>query len=210
MKRKRIRRSRDDRGVALLSALFVMLLMSAITAGFVALVITDTKVRSLDSTRTQAFYAVHAGLEKLTADLGDLFAANVAPERRRDQRDCHHRAQHARRDLGRARWIERLPDRLPDRRRGQPAGLGHDGELGAVSGPGRSRDAVPDDRDRAPGRRHRGEPHAHPADRRDSGLPVRHLLGKRPQLLRRPRTSTSAAACTRMPTCSSRRATATP
>src|SRR5690606_11701382 len=48
-------------------------------AGFTALVITDTRVRELDSTRTQSFYAVHAGLEQLTADLGDLFANNVAP-----------------------------------------------------------------------------------------------------------------------------------
>lgn len=72
---------RDDReqGAALLSALMVMLLMAGVTAGFTALVITDTRVRELDSTRTQSFYAVHAGLEQLTADLGDLFANNVAP-----------------------------------------------------------------------------------------------------------------------------------
>jgi hypothetical protein len=77
---RRIARARtDERGAALLSSLLVMLLMAGVTAGFTALVITDTKVRSLDSARTQAFYAVHAGLEKLTADLGDLFAVNVAP-----------------------------------------------------------------------------------------------------------------------------------
>jgi hypothetical protein len=68
-----------EQGIALLSALLVMLLMAGVTAGFTALVITDTRVRMLDSTRTQSFYAVHAGLEQLTADLGDLFAANVAP-----------------------------------------------------------------------------------------------------------------------------------
>jgi hypothetical protein len=77
---RRLRRStRDERGAALLTALLVMLLMAAVTAGFTALVITDTRVRSLDSTRTQAFYAVHAGLEKLTADLGDLFTTNYSP-----------------------------------------------------------------------------------------------------------------------------------
>jgi hypothetical protein len=32
------------------------------------------------STRTQSFYAIHAGLEQLTADLGDLFAANEYPD----------------------------------------------------------------------------------------------------------------------------------
>jgi hypothetical protein len=76
--RQNMRDGRDT-GAALLSALLVMLLMAGITAGFVAMVITDTRVRELDSTRTQSFYAVHAGLEQLTADLGDLFASNVAP-----------------------------------------------------------------------------------------------------------------------------------
>jgi hypothetical protein len=56
-----------------------MLLMAGVAAGFAALVITDTRVRALDNSRTQAFYAVHAGLEQLTSDLGDLFANNVAP-----------------------------------------------------------------------------------------------------------------------------------
>jgi hypothetical protein len=79
MKMQRLRRPKDDRGAALLSSLLVMLLMAGVTAGFTALVITDTRVRALDSTRTQSFYAVHAGLEKLTSDLGDLFSGNVAP-----------------------------------------------------------------------------------------------------------------------------------
>lgn len=77
--RTRCSRAHGERGAALITALLVMLLMSAVTAGFTALVITDTRVRALDSSRTQSFYAVHAGLEKLTADLGDLFAATVAP-----------------------------------------------------------------------------------------------------------------------------------
>jgi hypothetical protein len=72
-------RFESETGAAVVTTLMVMLLMAAITAGFTALVITDTRVRTLDGTRTQAFYAVHAGLEKLTSDLGDLFSANVAP-----------------------------------------------------------------------------------------------------------------------------------
>ncbi len=78
-KTSRTRRPRDERGAAVLTALLVMLLMAGVTAGFTALVITDTRVRALDTSRTQAFYAVHAGLEKLTSDLGDLFSNNVAP-----------------------------------------------------------------------------------------------------------------------------------
>jgi hypothetical protein len=72
-------RTKKEEGAALLSALMVMLLMAGVTAGFTALVITDTRVRVMDSTRTQSFYAVHAGLEQLTARLGDLFSTNVAP-----------------------------------------------------------------------------------------------------------------------------------
>jgi hypothetical protein len=74
-------RPRDDResGAAVVSAMFVLVLMAGLTAGLTALIITDTKVRSLDGTRTQAFYVAHAGLERLTSDLGDLFETNYAP-----------------------------------------------------------------------------------------------------------------------------------
>lgn len=68
-----------ERGSAMLTSLLVLVLMAGIAAGLTALVITDTQVRSLDGTRVQAFYTAHAGLEKLTADLGDLFSVNFAP-----------------------------------------------------------------------------------------------------------------------------------
>ncbi|HUL75589.1 MAG TPA: hypothetical protein VLT86_20920 [Vicinamibacterales bacterium] len=77
--RRRIFKQADDAGAALTGAMLVTLLMAAITAGFTALVITDSRVRYLDGTRTQAFYTAHAGLEKLTADLGNLFDTNFAP-----------------------------------------------------------------------------------------------------------------------------------
>ncbi len=69
----------SDSGMAVVSALLVMILMAGIAAGLMALVVTDARVRALDGTRTQAFYTAHAGLEKLTSDLGDLFSVNVAP-----------------------------------------------------------------------------------------------------------------------------------
>jgi hypothetical protein len=71
--------SRNDTGAALISSLLILVLMAGLTAGLTALVITDTRVRMLDNTRTQSFYVAHAGLEKLTADLGDLFSSNFAP-----------------------------------------------------------------------------------------------------------------------------------
>ena len=70
---------RADSGMAVVGALLVMILMAGIAAGLMALVVTDARVRSLDGTRVQAFYTAHAGLEKLTSDLGDLFSGNVAP-----------------------------------------------------------------------------------------------------------------------------------
>jgi Tfp pilus assembly protein PilX len=76
---RRITNQAGDTGAALTGVMLVMLLMAAITAGFTALVITDSRVRFLDGTRTQAFYTAHAGLEKMTADLGNLFSNNFAP-----------------------------------------------------------------------------------------------------------------------------------
>jgi len=69
---------RGESGIALVSALLVLLLMSSLMVGFMAMATTDTQTRAISGARTQAFYAAHAGLEQLTADLGDLFSANFA------------------------------------------------------------------------------------------------------------------------------------
>ncbi|MDQ3069107.1 MAG: hypothetical protein M3R55_05190 [Acidobacteriota bacterium] len=70
---------REESGIALVSALLILLLMSSLMVGFTALATSDTKMRTISGARTQAFYAAHAGLEQLTADLGNLFSANFAP-----------------------------------------------------------------------------------------------------------------------------------
>ena len=70
---------RNESGIALVSALLVLLLMSSLMVGFAAMATTDTRVRAISGSRTQAFYFAHAGLEKLTADIGDLFLVNSAP-----------------------------------------------------------------------------------------------------------------------------------
>jgi len=72
-------RSISERGVALISAMLIMMLMSALMIGFTTVVISDQRYRSLDKDRTRAFYAAHSGIEKLTSDLGTLFRLNVAP-----------------------------------------------------------------------------------------------------------------------------------
>src|SRR3954471_16846952 len=66
-------------GIAMLTTLMVLMLMSALLIGFTTVVMTDQRYRFIDRDRGQAFYAASAGVEKLTADLGNLFLRNVAP-----------------------------------------------------------------------------------------------------------------------------------
>lgn len=70
---------KNEAGSALLMVLLLLMLVSAMLAGFTTLVMTDTRVRGVDRTRTQAFYAAHGALEQLTTDLGHLFLTNYAP-----------------------------------------------------------------------------------------------------------------------------------
>jgi hypothetical protein len=71
----------SERGIALVVVMMVLMLTSAILAGFLVTASGDTRLRAVDRNRTQALYAAHAGLEKLTSDLGDLFAGDFSPDR---------------------------------------------------------------------------------------------------------------------------------
>lgn len=73
------RARRSERGIALVIALLVTLLMSALLVGFSSVVMSDQRYRAIDRNHNQAFYAASAGVEKLTADLGNVFLTNVAP-----------------------------------------------------------------------------------------------------------------------------------
>lgn len=70
----------NERGFALVAVLLVLMLTSSIMAGFLFTASTDMRLRSTDRSRTHALYAAHGALEKLTADLGDLFATDFAPD----------------------------------------------------------------------------------------------------------------------------------
>ncbi len=72
-------RTSNERGIALISALLIMMMISALLVGFTTMTISDQKYRFIDRDRNQSFYAAGAGLEKLTADLGNLFFVYVAP-----------------------------------------------------------------------------------------------------------------------------------
>lgn len=71
----------SERGMALVAVLMILMLASAMLAGFLVTASTDVQLRSADRSRTRAVYAAHGALEKLTADLGDLFATDFAPDR---------------------------------------------------------------------------------------------------------------------------------
>ena len=72
-------RPTDARGIAMITTLLVLMLMSALLVGFTTVVMSDQRYRFIDRDRGQAFYAASAGIEKLTTDLGNLFLENVAP-----------------------------------------------------------------------------------------------------------------------------------
>lgn len=70
----------EDSGMALLSTLLLMGLMSALLIGFFAAIEADQQASGINRDQTQAYAAAHAGLEKLTADLGALFVGgNYSP-----------------------------------------------------------------------------------------------------------------------------------
>src|SRR5690606_30405402 len=63
----------------LVAALLVTTMMSALVAGFLVMVNADQVAGGIERDQTQAYAAAHAGVEKLTADLGPLFLTNFNP-----------------------------------------------------------------------------------------------------------------------------------
>jgi hypothetical protein len=59
--------------------LLVLALASALAIGFFAAVTADQRASGIDRDQTQAYAAAHAGLEKLTTDLGKLFKTDFSP-----------------------------------------------------------------------------------------------------------------------------------
>ena len=73
------RRSADESGVALITALLAIMLMSALMVGMFAALATDQRSHAVDRDQTQAYAAAQAGLEKLTSGLATLFVTDVSP-----------------------------------------------------------------------------------------------------------------------------------
>jgi hypothetical protein len=73
------KRLRRESGIALLTTILLMLLMSSLLVGFVLLISSGQKLSGYNNDYSKAFYAAEAGMEKLTADVGTLFDANYSP-----------------------------------------------------------------------------------------------------------------------------------
>ena len=71
-------RTQRQNGVALITALFVLILVSALAVGMCWMVMTDQRLGGNNQFRETAFYGAEAGMEKLTADVGDTFAVQGA------------------------------------------------------------------------------------------------------------------------------------
>ncbi len=71
-------RFQREKGVALITVLLVLFLVSAIVVGMSWMVMTDQRLGGNNLTRESAFYGAEAGMEKLTADLGNTYATKGA------------------------------------------------------------------------------------------------------------------------------------
>ena len=72
-------RSQKQSGIALLTTVLLLLLMSSMLVGFIVLVNSSQKLNGTNNDYGRAFYGAEAGMEKLTADLGNLFDSNYSP-----------------------------------------------------------------------------------------------------------------------------------
>jgi len=67
-------RMEREKGVALITALMILMLISAIVCGMCWMVMTDQRLGGNNQSRELAFYGAEAGMEKMTADMGNTFA----------------------------------------------------------------------------------------------------------------------------------------
>jgi hypothetical protein len=70
---------RKQSGIALITTLLLLMLMSAMVVGFILLVTEGQRLSGMNNDQSKSFYGAESGMEKLTADLGSLFGATYAP-----------------------------------------------------------------------------------------------------------------------------------
>src|SRR5882672_11384723 len=68
-----------SQGFALPAALLVLLLLSALATAMILVVNSETRIHTVDSQNTQAYYAAEAGMEKMMVDLYELYQTQQSP-----------------------------------------------------------------------------------------------------------------------------------
>jgi hypothetical protein len=69
----------NSRGFTLIAALLIMILLSAVAAGLLFMVSNEVHMSGNNLEDNLAYYGAESGIEKLTADLSALYAAQLAP-----------------------------------------------------------------------------------------------------------------------------------
>ena len=69
----------QDAGIALLTTLLLLFLMSSLLVGFAVLLASDQQLAGANNDQVRAFYAAEAGMEQMTASLGNLFNQTYSP-----------------------------------------------------------------------------------------------------------------------------------
>jgi Tfp pilus assembly protein PilX len=76
---KKSKRFQQDAGIALLTTILLLFLMSSLLVGFAVLLMSNQQLAGANNDQVAAFYAAEAGMEKMTADLGNLFSQTYSP-----------------------------------------------------------------------------------------------------------------------------------
>ncbi len=70
---------RAEQGIALITALLMLLLLLSVSLGFTLLVANEQGSKGIDMDRTQTFYAAYGAMEQINAAVGTLFQQSPAP-----------------------------------------------------------------------------------------------------------------------------------
>ena len=78
-RRSRSKQSKSSSGIALVTTLLMLVMLSALAMAFVLAVNTENRMQSSDKGATRAYYGAEAGMEKMMADLNGLYSSTGAP-----------------------------------------------------------------------------------------------------------------------------------
>jgi len=67
-------RNKREKGIALITALLILFLVAAVIVGMSWMVVSDQRLSGNNQDRQLAFYGAEAGMEKMTADMGNVFS----------------------------------------------------------------------------------------------------------------------------------------